>query len=277
MEIREANLEDWVHLEYFFRKIYRVSHPLHTKEFWVWQFGNPEFGRSFVCINDFGQIVGHVGASFGGNISWIINVYLDEQYRGKGILSELYALARSYYPLAATAANDAGLGLYRNMRWHRYYNLVRYVKVNPSIQNPTFVKVCTSSEIEIEKYLIRDTQYFKQPGIRGLMFENKSRAISQENIGGLRVVDITDLSELEAKAWDLGYHWMDYLSSWNDLKIRELEMRGWVIDTKSIVPWRLNPIEAGYYCNVSFLSEEPLGFDFIVHRSYSDHGRIGSL
>ena len=109
------------------------------------------------------------------------------------------------------------------------------------------------------------------------MFEDESRALSQENVGGLRVVDFTDLQQIEIKAWEMGYQWMDFITSWNDLKIRELEKSGWVIDTESIVPWRLNPLEAGYNCNVSFLSELALPSDYIVHRSYSDHGRIGSL
>jgi hypothetical protein len=49
------------------------------------------------------------------------------------------------------------------------------------------------------------------------------------------------------------------------------------VDYKSVIPWRLNPIEENRYCDVTFLSEEPLDREFIVHRSFSDHGRIGSL
>lgn len=277
MITREANIDDWDKLYIFFSKIYRINHPLQNKEFWLWQYGDPKFGRSFICINNNQEIVGHVGANFGGNIAWIINVYLNEECRGKGVLSKLYQLARAYYPLAATAANEAGLGLYRNMRWYRYYDLVRYVKVNPSIQNPTFEKVCQPCEGDVKKYITTDTHYFKQPGIQGLVFEDGSRAICQKNVGGLRIVDINELKALESKAWELGYNWMDYITSWNDLKIKELENQGWVIDSKSIIPWRLNPMEKGYYCDITFLSEEPLDKDFIVHRSYSDHGRIGSL
>lgn len=277
MITREANIEDWDKLYIFFSKIYRVNHPLQNKEFWLWQFGDPKYGRSFICMNENQEIVGHVGANFGGNIAWIINVYLNEECRGKGILSKLYELARAYYPLAATAANEAGLGLYRNMRWFRYYDLVRYVKVNPSIQNPSFEKVCLSCESDVQSYVIKDTHYFQQPGIKGLVFEDGSRAICQKNVGGLRVVDINDLKKIELKAWELGYNWMDYITSWNDLKIKELENEGWIVDSKSIIPWRLNPVEEGYYCDITFLSEEPLDRDFIVHRSYSDHGRIGSL
>ena len=82
---------------------------------------------------------------------------------------------------------------------------------------------------------------------------------------------------LEEQAWELGYLWMDYITSWNDVITKELEKREWVLDHKSCVPWRLNPIIEGYFCDITYLSEKPLDNNLIVHRSYSDHGRIGSL
>lgn len=277
MITREANIEDWDKLYVFFKKIYRENHPLQNKEFWEWQYGDEKFGRSFICLNESNQIVGHVGANFGGGLAWIINVYLEEECRGKGILGKLYALARAYYPLAATAANEAGLGLYRNMRWIRYHDLVRYVKINPKFENPKFEDVCKTINVNIENYINKDTHYFQQPGIKGLLFEDDSKAISQKSVGGLRAVDVVDLNKLESKVWELGFNWIDYITSWNDLKIKDLEKKGWVIDSKSIIPWRLNPVEEGYFCDITFLSEEPLSKNFIVHRSFSDHGRIGSL
>jgi len=38
-----------------------------------------------------------------------------------------------------------------------------------------------------------------------------------------------------------------------------------------------NPIEKNYFCDISFLSEQPLPKEFIVRSLYSDHGRIGSI
>lgn len=277
MTTREASIEDWDKLLVFFKKVYRENHPLHNKEFWDWQYGNKEFGRSFICLNESDSIVGHVGANFGGNLAWIINVYLDEECRGKGILGKLYDLARNYYPLAATAANKAGLGLYQNMRWIRYHNLVRFVKVNPNISNNTLENVCVAKSINVDNLSYKRTHYFQQPSLNGIKFPDGSTAISQPNVAGLRVVDIEDINQLEEKSWELGYNWMDYITSWNDLKTRQLESRGWVIDYQSVVPWRLNPIEKDYFCDITFLSEKPLDNNFIVHRSFSDHGRIGSL
>jgi hypothetical protein len=277
MITREATTEDWDKLVLFFSRVYRKNHPLQNKDFWNWQYGDANFGRSLICINDQGTIVGHVGANFGGGIAWIINVYLDEECRGKGILGKLYALARNYYPLAATAANEAGLGLYKNMRWIRYHDLVRYVKINPNCENNSVENVCKSINVSINDFLIKDSHYFQQPSLKGIVLNDGSRAVSQENVGGLRVTDIQDLNNLELQAWNLGYNWIDYITSWNDLKTRDLEKNNWVLDYKSVIPWRLNPIEEDYFCDITFLSEEPLDKEFIVHRSFSDHGRIGSL
>lgn len=277
MITREATLEDWEILHSFFKIIYRENHPLHKKEFWEWQFGDKKYGRSFICINEHGKVVGHVGANFGGGLAWIINVYLNEECRGKGVLGKLYELARNYYPLAATAANEAGLGLYKNMRWIRYYDLVRYVKINPNLTETNFETVCKKVELDVDHLIQKDTHYFQQPSIKGIVLEDGSRAVSQENVGGLRITDIEDLEKLEQQAWKLGYLWIDYITSWNNLKTKDLEKNGWTLDYKNIVPWRLNPIEEKYFCDITFLSEKPLDNEFVVHRSYSDHGRIGSL
>ncbi|MFC6876089.1 GNAT family N-acetyltransferase [Flavobacterium myungsuense] len=277
MITREATIEDWDKLFIFFTRVYRSNHPLQNKEFWNWQYGEKQYGRSLICLNENGSIVGHVGANFGGGVAWIINVYLDEECRGKGILGKLYELARNYYPLAATAANEAGLGLYKNMRWIRYYDLVRYVKINPSLNEISTENVCKPTVVNVSNLIIKDTHYFQQPSLKGIILEDGSRAVSQENVGGLRVVDITDVNQIESQAWQIGYNWMDYITSWNDLKTKDLEKKGWVLDYKCFVPWRLNPLEKGYFCDITFLSEQPLNKEFIVHRSFSDHGRIGSL
>lgn len=277
MKFREANIEDWDKLYFFYKRIYRENHPLHNKDFWIWQYGDKKFGRSFICLDIDGKIIGHVGANFCNGISWMINGYLDKEYRGKGIMSNLYDLARSYYPLAATSANNLGLGMYKSMGWIRYSDLVRYVKINPNCLDKRFENVCKNVSVNIDSLLIKDTHYFQQPSIKGLLLNDGSRAVSQEKVGGLQLVTIENLQLLENQAWQLGYLWMDYLTSWNDLKTKDLEKNGWILDYKSVVPWRLNPIEENYFCDVSFLSEEPISKEFVVKRSHSDHGRVGSI
>lgn len=277
MIIREATINDWDKLLFFFEEIYRENHPLHDKEFWKWQYGDVKFGRSFICLDDNEKVVAHVGASFENNLAWLMNLYVNKEYEGKRIPSKLYDLARRYYPLVTTAANKAALDMYQSMRWIRYYNLVRYVKINPVVTEVNLQNVCRNVLVDLNNYLVKDIRYFQQPSIKGLLFEDGSRAVSQENVGGLRILEVGNIRELEHKAWELGYLWMDYTTSWNDTKSRRLEKNGWVLDYKSVVPWRLNPIEENYFCDVSFLSEEPIDKELVVKRSHSDHGRVGSI
>lgn len=274
---REATIADWERLEPFYRHIYREGHPLQNKAFWDWQYGDATHGRAFIFIGDDGQVLGHVGGYFCHDIAWMINGYLDPAYRGKGVMSNLYSLAREYHPMAATAANSLGLGMYHSMGWIRYYDLVRYVKTNPMIATPDLETVCQPIVADVDQLVVKDSHYFRQPGIKAIRFADGSTGVSQENVGGLRIVDIENLAELEASAWQAGYLWIDYITSWNDRKTQLLERSGWKRDYETAVPWRLNPLIAGYYCDITFLSEEPLDKKLIVHRSFSDHGRIGSL
>ena len=277
MKFREATIEDWDKLSVFYNRIYRANHPLQNKEFWQWQYGDEKYGRAFICLDDTEKIIGHVGGNFCDGISWMINGYLDEEYRGRGVMSNLYDLARNYYPLAATAANNLGLGMYKSMGWVRYYDLVRYVKINPAITEISIPNVCKKITVAVDELRISDSHYFQQPSLKGIRLNDGSTAVSQEEVGGLRMVGVENLQEAEKTAWDLGYLWMDYITSWNDPETKKMERNGWELDYKSVVPWRLNPLVEGYFCDITFLSEEPIDKKIIVHRSYSDHGRIGSL
>jgi GNAT superfamily N-acetyltransferase len=277
MIIREATIQDWEVLQPFFKNIYRENHPLHNKEFWEWQYGDEKFGRSFICLSNNEEVVAHVGASFENNLAWLMNLYVNKDYEGRRIPSKLFDLARKYCPLVTTAANKAALNMYQSMGWIRYHNLVRYVKINPIITDISIKEVCKKTDVEVGGIIAQDIRYFQQPAIKGLLFEDGSRVVSQEEVGGLRVLEIGNCRLLEKRAWELGYLWIDYTTSWNDTQTRRLEKNGWVLDYKSVVPWKLNPIEENYFCDISFLSEEPIDKELIVKRSHSDHGRVGSL
>ena len=271
-----ATENDWEKLHTFFSRVYRPHHPLQNRDFWKWQYGNQNFGRSFVCLNEDGEIVGHVGASFGGGYAWIINVYLDAEFRGQGILGHLYQMAREYYPLAATSANKAGLGLYRNMGWYRYCNLQRYVLINPRWQSLPVDELIQpiAPEIHFKK---PDGHYWDQPCLASHQFADGSNAIVQVKQGGIRAVDIHSLNHFTEQVWTHGFKWIDYVSSWNDKTNKTLENSGWALDYESKIPWKLDPLVENEMAEISYLSEEPLPKSFVVHRSYSDHGRIGSI
>jgi hypothetical protein len=277
MEFREATFADWEKLSAFYNRIYRDRHPLQNSDFWQWQYGDPRYGRAFIGLDRDGRIFAHVGGNFCDGIAWMINGYLDPAYRGQGVMSNLYDLAREYHPMAATAANDLGLGMYRSMRWVRYFDLVRYVLVNPAIAPVTLDEVCRPADVDVAHLRTSDTHYFKQPGIAGIRLPDGSTAVSQPEVGGLRMVSFEAVGTAEREAWELGYRWMDYITSWNDLRTRDLERQKWMPDHQSVVPWRLNPLIENYFCDITFLSEFPLDKDLVVHRSYSDHGRVGSL
>ena len=278
MIYREATINDWDVLVSFYKKIYRKNHPLHSKEFWSWQYGDKKTGRSFIMIDEtINSIVGHLGANFKDDIAWMINGYLDQNYRGKNLMKNLYDLAREYYPLAATAANSLGLNMYRNMGWYRYYDLQRYVKLNPKYKNEAPIDLCREITVDISHLETKNSHYFEQPFLNGIKLFEGSTAVSQANVGGARLVDINDCKKSEEELWSLGYLWIDYITSWNDMTIKELIKNNWEIDSKVGIPWRLNPIEKGYYCDITFLSEKNMNSKLVVNRSYSDHGRIGSI
>lgn len=91
----------WPVLKRFFDSIYPAGHPARNESWWRWRFTG-EGGRSFVAL-DKGGVAGHVGAAFGGGFVWIINVYLLPEYRGRGILRRLYAMAgQGPYPVSRT-------------------------------------------------------------------------------------------------------------------------------------------------------------------------------
>lgn len=277
MVFKEATIEDWIKSRLFFSEIYRENHPLLNKNFWEWQYGDTKYGRSFICLNEEDKIVGHIGIGIEKGYSWMLNAHITEEYRGKGIMNSLFDQARAYGPLAATGASEQGLKMFKGMNWIRYYDLLRFVKINPKIKKFDVDVVCDTISVSIEDYINKDSRYFNQPGIKGIKFLDGSTAVSQEDVGGLRVVDIVDLDELEKSAWDLGYLWIDYLTSWNDFKITNLEKNNWSKDAEIGLPWLLNPIVKNSFYKMPFLSEYPLDRKFVVHRSCSDHGRVGSL
>jgi len=268
LELKEANEKDWESLSLFFEEIYKPGHPLRKFEFWNWQFGDPTQGRSFVAVDN-GKVVGHVGATFGGNYSWVINVYLFEAYRGRGLLRKLYGMSRDYFPIAATNINQAGLDMYRNMGYIRYSDLNRFVAINPSKKNPL-------RRTELKSELPKPSGHFwDQPGIQGVSLPDGSTAVLQMDVGGLRIMELGDPNKLTQLCWDLDFGWVDYITSWNDPTCRILQKEDWTCGDP--IPWRLNPIQMGSTSEISFVSEEPMPKDFIVKRIYSDHARIGSL
>lgn len=275
--VKAAQREDWPALEIFYHKSYRKNHPLQDFDFWNWQYVDKEYGQAFIAITNTNEVVGHAGAQLTDGYAWMINVYLDERFRGKGVMRDLYNLARIYAPMVATSANSAGLGMYRNMKWFRYCDLQRYIAVNPVFKDANMHILVSPIEEPASFTKPSGSHYWRQPGITGIQLADGSTGVLQAHLGGIRFVEIADPATALQHAWEVGARWVDFVTSWNNLICVELEKCGWVHDRLSTIPWRLEPLIPNSHCEVSYLSEEPMPRDFIVQRYHSDHGRIGSI
>jgi hypothetical protein len=268
---RFATFEDWPKLREFYRSIYRQGHPLHNSGFWRWQYGDPQHGQAAIVI-DGERIVGHLGAALAGGFSWIINCYLLEDYRGQGWLAQLYALTGSLAPNAATNINRAGMDMYRKMGFTRYADLLRYTAVAPGVERGQAVAEATISRSAQPK----DHHYWQQPGIIGTTLSDGSTAVVQAHLGGLRVIQIADPSKVLAACWETGARWADFVTSWSDPLCRDLDRKyGWELGDG--IPWLVDPLVPGSKSQISVTSQSPLPPGLIIDRTFSDHGRVGSL
>ncbi len=277
MESKIATIDDWKELYAFYEKVYPVNHPLKNIDFWKWQYGNHAHGSAYI-VRDEHAVYGHVGAYFNGGLAWIINVYLDEVLRGQGWLGKLYDMAREDYThLAATSANAAGLGLYRNMGWIRYADLERYILINPVYAHLPIKEILTQTEISTILTQPTDNYYWQEPGITGALLEDGSTGVAQTQVGGFRFAELLETEKALEQIWGMGFKWCDYLSSWNDKKHTELARKGWAQHHEIEFPWYMNPIDYQKKCKVTFLTEGNVDNTFLCKRYYSDHGRVGSL
>ena len=273
MEIRVATLEDWDLLSSFFRRIYRMSHPLQNQDFWNWRFGDPEFGVSVVAFDE-GQIVGHVGVNRSSGVAWIINVFLDQNWRGKGLLAQMYSLAAEFGLPAATNVNDAGVGMYRKMGWIEFDNLRRYVFRNDSTPSNELLLPVRRQEKFPQP---QEHHYWRQPGIIGIADRCGSTAVDFLIRGGLRMVEIADSTRVKDFILSSGAKWADYVTSRNDPISLELESLGWKTDDEQNVPWLFDPIDHGSRMSINVFAQNDLPANLVIRRWDSDHGRVGSI
>jgi hypothetical protein len=98
----------------------------------------------------------------------------------------------------------------------------------------------------------------------------------QARLGGLRVIQIADPGKVLAACWEAGARWVDFVTSWNDPLCRDLDRKhGWELGDG--IPWRLNPLVPGSKSEITVTAQESLPAGLIIDRTFSDHGRIGSL
>jgi hypothetical protein len=268
-------LDDHDRLTHFYETYYKQGHPLFNKYFWQWQYGSRENARSIIAELDNGDIIGHMGCSEGGGIIWLINILIDKQYSGHGLTTAFFDKARSLGPIAVAMANNAGQALLAKKKWYRYADLQRFVLINPSLAEAPKESWVQPFDIEIDAFERPLGHFWDQPGIDGIQFGDGSNGVVQKPVGGLRMIDMNDVTTIASKAWELGFRWVDHIASWNDPIVPSLQKNNWRNDTD--MPWYLNPVDFNVKVVFNLFSEEPLPKDFLFRRSYADLGRVGKL
>jgi hypothetical protein len=164
------------------------------------------------------------------------------------------------------------MDMYRKMGWTRYSDLMRYTAVAPGLTRENAVaeaRIARSAQPQSHRY-------WRQPGVLGTTLSDGSTAVVQARLGGLRVVHIADPGKVLAACWEAGARWVDFITSWNDPLCRDLDRKhGWELGDG--IPWRLNPLVPGSKSEITVTAQEGLPAGLIIDRTFSDHGRIGSL
>ena len=275
MDLKIAEISDWDILLNFYKKIYGIHHPLLNYEFWKWQYGNEEFGRAIIAIHN-NEVVGHLGLAINSDYAWHINLFVMEDYRITTVLINMFAIAKNLGKQGNLSANREAVNLYRSLKWYQYADIERKLIINPvSISNSTEVLL---QPIVLTQYqTIPEGNFWKQPALKSVLFEDGSTGIVQENIGGLRFVTIKDVKKATQQAFEMGFKWCDFVTSFNNPILRKLEKNNWKSENEVAIPWLLNPIVENSKSKITFLSKEPIDINFYINRTHSDIGRVGSI
>lgn len=274
MEIKVAKLQDWSDLSRFYNSIYKVGHPLQNKDFWHWQYGNPEHGVALLAIHE-NEIIGHLGLTFSDGYAWHINLFIQPQHRKSGTVLKLITEAKRFGKQGTLSANENAVRLYRSLKWYQYYNLIRLTSINPAFSNSPHLLLSEYSSSNIQKK--PPGHFWNQPGLQGTVLEDGSYVIIQPEVGGVRFVTLCNIKNALKQLWDMGLKWCDYVTSFNNPILLTLEGQGWLPDTVTNIPWLLNPVVPNSFASITFLTKEPIDLNFYINRYHADIGRIGSL
>lgn len=271
-----AEDSDWDMLLVFYKKAYREHHPLQNKEFWNWQFGNENYGRAIIGIYE-NEIVAHLGIVNVDNYFFGINLYIDNKNRiGDAYLNLIeIAFQLGNKHIALSVSNDA-LPLLRIMKWYQYANLERRLITHPDYSNGSISKVLEPIKVITDLYK-PEGHFWEQPTLKSIQMNDGSTAIIQNEVGGLRFVEIKNVKKATQQAFEMGFKWCDYITSFNNPVLMKLDSNKWKTESEIEIPWLLNPIEYGSKSNLTFLSKTPIGINFYINRTHADLGRVGTI
>lgn len=275
MDIKIAENSDWKILLNFYKKVYGIHHPLLNYEFWKWQYGNEEFGRAIIAIHN-NQVVAHLGIAINSDYAWHINLFVLEEYRNTSVLLNLFSIAKKFGKQGNLSANKEAVNLYRSLKWYQYADIERKLIINPTYSSDALeallLPIVTASNLNTP-----EGNFWAQPTLQSILFEDGSTAIIQEKVAGLRFVTINDVKKTTQEAFESGFKWCDFVTSFNNPILRKLEKNNWKSENEIFIPWLLNPIVKGSTSNITFLSKEPIDINFYIDRTHSDIGRVGSI
>ena len=276
MEIKAATIAHWPLLQAFYQGVYKAGHPLQNIAFWQWQFGNPAYGKAFIAIEN-GEIAGHLGVSLSGGYAWHICLYVLPQYRNGTVLLSLINAAGHLGKQGNINANADAIKLYRLLGWYQYTSLIRMTCINPAMQHKNIDELITPITLPGNTGEKPEGHYWQQPTLQGCVLADGSLGVLQPLVGAVRFAILCNPKKALQQAWDMGFNWADYITSFNNPLLLKLEKAGWQTDTESNIPWRLNPVIKNSASNISFLTKEPIPIDFYINRTHSDIGRVGSI
>jgi hypothetical protein len=276
IQYKIADDSDWNMLLSFYKKAYRELHPLQNKEFWDWQFGTENYGRSIIAIYE-NDIIAHLGIMLFEDYIFSMNLFIVSEHRKGDVYLKLVEIANQFRTQhLGVAVNHNTLPLLRLMKWYQYANLERRLIVHPGYLEKAIPNIL--EPIDYFTNLPKPVGHFwEQPTLKSIQFEDGSTAIVQNEVGGLRFVEIKNIRKTTQQAFDLGFKWCDFITSFNNPILMKLEINKWKTESEFEIPWLLNPIEYGSKSNITFLSKNALDINFYINRTHADLGRVGSI
>lgn len=276
IQYKIAEDSDWNMLLVFYRKAYREHHPLQNREFWNWQFGNENYGRAIIGIYE-NEIIAHLGILLFDDYIFSMNLFIDRNYRKGDEFLNLMDIANQFRKQhLGIAVNLNAFPLLRLMKWYQYANLERRLIINPDYVTETIPNILEPLAF-FSNLPTPEGHFWEQPTLKSIQFDDGSTAIIQNEAGGLRFVGIKNIKKSTQQAFEMGFKWCDFITSFNNPIITKLEMNKWKTEREIEIPWLLNPIEYGSKSNITFLSRIPLDINFYINRMHADLGRVGSI
>lgn len=276
IEYKIAEDSDWDMLLDFYKIAYRQHHPLQNKKFWEWQFGNENYGRAIIGVDE-NEIIAHLGVMLFEDYIFSMNLFIDSRYRSGDVYMKLVDIVNQFRKQHfGVAVNNNTLPLLRLMKWYQYANLERRLILHPDYLDKTIPKILESITV-FSNFSKPEGHFWEQPTLKSIQLDDGSTAIVQNEVGGLRFVEIKNVKKATQQAFEMGFKWCDYITSFNNPILMKLDINKWKTEKEFKIPWLLNPIESGSKSNIAFLSRMPLDINFHINRTHADLGRVGSI